>query len=284
MITKTQHINAVLNRLRDALGTGESPAGSNSNYIVDWYNDNVDRIGNGAWCEITNTWGMWTGGAKSLKKGRAYTVWAAKDGQKKVNGSSWHYGTKGMKAGDQVYYDWAEAKGNVAYVDHTGTVERINGDGTFYVLEGNIGDKLKRMHRDSKYVVGYVRFAWDRLANDSVPDPSQPETPTNPEPLIVDGELGPKTIARWQQIMGTPVDGKIDEWYSVLVEAVQRKLNATVDHRLIIDGVGIAQDGNKYKTVGALQRYLKSPVDQVISRSNSLVVKALQRRLNEDRF
>jgi hypothetical protein len=103
------------------------------------------------------------------------------------------------------------------------------------------------------------------------------------KPLIEDGKLGVKTIARWQKIMKTPVDGKIDE-VSQLVFAVQKKLRATVDHRLVLDGRGIAQDGRPYKTVGRIQSYLKVPVDQILSTPVSVTVKALQRRLNEGRF
>lgn len=102
--------------------------------------------------------------------------------------------------------------------------------------------------------------------------------------LSVDGELGPKTIAKWQQIMGTKVDGVISLPKSQLVMAVQRRLRDTVDHSLVVDGEGITQNGKRYKTVAALQRYLKSPVDGVMSKPDSLVVRALQRRLNENRF
>ena len=108
-----------------------------------------------------------------------------------------------------------------------------------------------------------------------------------PSPLVkltVDGELGPKTIARWQQVMKTPVDGVISSPNSSLVRAVQTRLKATVDSRLVVDGDGIHQDNKFYKTAGALQRYLKSPVDGVISAPVSTVIKALQRRLNENRF
>lgn len=111
-----------------------------------------------------------------------------------------------------------------------------------------------------------------------------PKPSSGPAPLRVDGKLGPLTIKRWQKVMGTTVDGKIDAKNSELVRAVQRRLRATVDHRLVVDGVGIRQDGRRYKTVGALQRYLKSPVDQVLSVPVSNAVKALQRRLNENRF
>jgi hypothetical protein len=101
--------------------------------------------------------------------------------------------------------------------------------------------------------------------------------------LVVDGELGPKTISRWQRVMGTTVDGHISV-PSMLVMTVQRRLRSTVDHYLVVDGVGIAQDNHRYKTVGALQRYLGSPVDEVISSPKSQVIMALQRRLNENRF
>ena len=280
-LTREDVIVKVLNRLRGALGTKENPAGSNNNFIVDWYNENVNQIGRGPWCEMTNTWAMWTGGAKKLKVGRAYTPYAAGDAQKKANGASWHWGTKGMRAGDQVYYDWGTKKvRDSAFVDHTGTVEKVCSDGTFYVLEGNYKDELKRVHRDSKYVMGYVSFDWNQLLASPSPDP----TSTKPVHLKITGELDVETIKAWQRIMKTPVDGKIDPKNSDLVVAVQRRLRATVDNRLVVDGEGIYQNGLSYKTVGALQRYLKSPVDCKIDKKNSNVIKALQRRLNEGRF
>lgn len=96
--------------------------------------------------------------------------------------------------------------------------------------------------------------------------------------LVEDGELGPKTISKWQWVMGTPVDGVITKPDSMLVRAVQRKLKATVDHTLQVDG-----DWGRRTTL-ALQRYLKSPVDGFISTPRSQVILALQRRLNESRF
>jgi hypothetical protein len=109
-------------------------------------------------------------------------------------------------------------------------------------------------------------------------------TPIDNPHLVVDGELGPKTITRWQQIMGTTVDGVITPGDSDLVRAVQARLKATVDSRLVIDGDGIYQNGKRYKTIGALQQYLGTPVDQFLSVPQSSAVKALQRRLNENRF
>jgi hypothetical protein len=201
MQTEAQAITKVLDRLRAYLGTGETPPGSNRNFIVTWYNETVERIGVGPWCEMTNTWAMWTGGAKLLKSGRAYTVWAAQDGQKGINGSKWFWGTAGMRPGDQVYYDWAGTKGNEKAVDHTGTVEQVFGDGTFYVLEGNFTDMLRRMRRDGKYVVGYVRFDWSRILDD--PAPSVPVVKPNPPKPVPDRA----EIARIQNLLKVTNDG-----------------------------------------------------------------------------
>lgn len=210
MSATTNKVKVVLDRLRSALGTGENPDGSNHNFITEWYNDNVAKIGNGPWCEMTNTWSCWTSGAKLLKVGRAYTVWATDDAFKNTNGSSWHFGTKGMRAGDHVYYDWSGRKGNRSLVDHTGTVEKILEDGTFYVLEGNTtGNKLRRMRRDGKYVVGYVRLDWDRIPDPTPSKPNEPAKPRKPDTakvkviqkllkVTVDGDWGPYTDSRAQ--------------------------------------------------------------------------------------
>lgn len=107
---------------------------------------------------------------------------------------------------------------------------------------------------------------------------------TSSKRLLPDGKLGPRTIHRWQEVMGTPVDGKIDRYNSALVFAVQRRLRKTVAPRLSVDGEGIRQDGRRYKTIGALQKYLGVPVDEFLSVPVSRTVKALQDRLNQNRF
>lgn len=103
--------------------------------------------------------------------------------------------------------------------------------------------------------------------------------------LLVDGKLGSRTIAKWQSIVNpSGVDGKISEPYSELVYWVQRYLRDRTDPKLECDGHGIKQDGKFYYTVRALQRYLKTEPDGRMSTPVSTVVKALQRRLNEQRF
>jgi Putative peptidoglycan-binding domain-containing protein len=125
----------------------------------------------------------------------------------------------------------------------------------------------------------HVHTEW--FAGDYVPADQSPPVSTH---LTVDGELGPKTIKQWQKVMGTKVDGVITPRNSDLVRAVQRRLKATVNSRLTVDGDGIYQNGRFYNTVAALQTYLGSPTDGRLSVPKSEAVKALQRRLNENRF
>lgn len=127
---------------------------------------------------------------------------------------------------------------------------------------------------------------WGPLC-DAVGFPAAP-APAQAGRLDVDGVLGPKTITLWQQIMGTTVDGTIST-PSELVRAVQTRLNAAGardqhGNVLDVDGVGIAQDGQAYRTVYALQVYLGTTRDGILSTPESEAVKALQARLNGGAF
>jgi hypothetical protein len=113
--------------------------------------------------------------------------------------------------------------------------------------------------------------------------PPKPTSPAKPSPphrdtTPVDSKLGPDTIRLWQRIMGTPVDGIIDDKHSELITAVQKKLKSTVDRSLVVDG----QLGPR--TIRDLQRYLRTPVDGRISEPKSEVIRALQTRLNKGLF
>lgn len=119
--------------------------------------------------------------------------------------------------------------------------------------------------------------------------PIRPVTPPAPPALKVDGYLGAGTIRRWQQVMGTPVDGKITPGGSTLVRAVQTYLNAhgATDERgrrLVVDGIcdfdNTQHATPKQHTIAALQRYLNTPNDGVYD-CPSTGVKALQTALNK---
>ena len=152
---------------------------------------------------MTVTWSLHTSGCKDLKVGRAYTVWAAEDAQKGAKGSSWHWGTKGMKRGDVYYIDWSGKKKSIQAIDHTGTCEKVIGDGSFYGIEGNVSDRMQRCRRDAKYIVGYVRFDWSRAA--SGPDPKPPpKPPAKPNPAKANTGL----VRKIQKTLEVAEDGK----------------------------------------------------------------------------
>jgi hypothetical protein len=140
---------------------------------------------------------------------------------------------------------------------------------------GDYTGRKDEMHFEINRAIGEV----GRIARKIRQSRPQPKPPTNPPSthLVVDGELGPKTVKRWQEVTDNPT-GKTGALSTKFVEHIQRILRDTVDHRLVVDG----ELGPK--TIGALQRYLKSPVDGVIDKPKSLVIVALQRRLNTGKF
>jgi hypothetical protein len=145
------------------------------------------------------------------------------------------------------------------------------------------GTYLYRWVHDGMQVSGYTGGGGMTAPT---PKPPAAPKPSTSSALVVDGKLGPNTIKRWQKVMGTPQDGVISR-PSTLVKAVQRRLN-TKGAGLVVDGKGIGRnDDGDYgptKTVKALQRYLGTTADGVLSHPSSNAVKALQRRLNTGKF
>lgn len=156
-------------------------------------------------------------------------------------------------------------------------------------LKGYAGDlDLNVFHGD--------RAAWAAYAakGGKAPEPTEPAKPSTPKPakLTVDGLLGPATITRWQEELGTPADGVISR-PSVLTKAVQKHLNAEGARdwdgkKLKVDGLGlgpnIATAAGKTRTIWALQDYLGAVTDGILNKGGSPAVKTLQRRLNDGDF
>lgn len=106
------------------------------------------------------------------------------------------------------------------------------------------GGALVHQYTEDGYLPGYSshldldrlrdRAAWDQMIGGghvTVSAPAASPAPTavdGQQRLDEDGEMGPATIARFQQVMGTPVDGELDDDGSPAVEAFQRFLNAVV--------------------------------------------------------
>ncbi len=176
---------------------------------------------------------------------------------------------------------------------------RLGIDGTFPVLPSILAGRLQRG--------GGMRYSTSRGKNcpgnakiQQIPGIYQrvqqvlgaPVPPPKPVRIDEDGWLGPASIGRWQQIMGTPVDRAISTPDSQLVRRVQEALNRAGcrgynGRALKVDGAGIYSNVNgktpKTHTIYALQRYLGTVPDGVFDAPSTAVV-VLQRRLNTGRF
>ncbi|MFC8801753.1 N-acetylmuramoyl-L-alanine amidase [Promicromonospora sp. NPDC057138] len=151
-------------------------------------------------------------------------------------------------------------------------------------------------HRDVSQTACPGRNLYARLDDIRAGSGTTPPSPGEPGGLVVDGFWGSSTTRRVQQELGTTVDGVVSsqsvawrdsnpglttgwQWVtnadgSRMIAALQRTIGMASDER---DGKIGPQ------TIRALQRYLGTPVDGVISRDSSAVM-ALQHRLNAGRI
>ena len=106
------------------------------------------------------------------------------------------------------------------------------------------GGALVHQYTEDGYLPGYSshldldrlrdRAAWDAMIGGghvTVSAPAASPAPTavdGQQRLDEDGEMGPATIARFQQVMGTPIDGELDDDGAPAVERFQAFLNAVV--------------------------------------------------------
>lgn len=102
-------------------------------------------------------------------------------------------------------------------------------------------------------------YAIDSSSTPSAPRSAPMPAPARPRPtapdgqdlLDVDGQWGSRTVARFQQVMGTPIDGVLDDDGSACIEAFQRFLNGAVGagHLTNLIGTGALEvdgvDGEK---------------------------------------
>lgn len=172
---------------------------------------------------------------------------------------------------------------------------------------GRAGDQTGREVRFSPAYRYGLGWTWilrppDSGSGQDAPTPTIPtDAPVRRNPfgrplLSEDGDMGGYTISEAQYQMGTPVDGVISRGYSEMTAAIQKMLNR-LRHRdwngrsLVVDGDGIRSNSafraplvGRYRTLWALQSYLKVFKDGFLSRRESSTVKAMQRALNAGTF
>lgn len=126
-------------------------------------------------------------------------------------------------------------------------------------------------------------FPWDvflGLVNQKLnvtgtaPSSPPPAPPTDTRPRNADGSLridedgvrGPQTISRWQEVMGTPIDGFISTPQSTLIMADQRFLNRVVSANDILNLTGktaLVVDGDSGPKTSIVRQYwLRNAVPQ----------------------
>lgn len=188
--------------------------------------------------------------------------------------------TRSAKPGDIVIFNW---DGGV--VDHIGFVEANHGS-YIQTIEGNtLNGRVARRTRAWGVVAAILRPAYT--------SPSTGGASAGASGMLaVDGNVGPATVRRWQQVMGTTVDGIISGqvvpdgrtyWRpaidssvvrygaggSDLIRAVQRRLGCGVDGLL-----GPA-------TIRAIQAHYGLARDASFGPATA---RALQSALNQGRF
>lgn len=89
--------------------------------------------------------------------------------------------------------------------------------------------------------------------------PAQAKNKDGSLTLTVDGVRGPATVARWQEVMATPIDGKVDATGSALIKADQTFLNSTLqaaDLKNLVGGKLVVDGTEGAKTIKARQYWL----------------------------
>ena len=132
--------------------------------------------------------------------------------------------------GDVVIFNW-----NGGSTDHVGIVEKNLGNGILQTIEGNTssgalgsqqaGNGVWRRQRSSA-IAAVIRPDWHHK--------DKAEAVNN---IAVDGIPGPKTYSRFQEVMGTPVDGQKSR-PSLMIKAFQAFLSNSVPVSVINDFTG----------------------------------------------
>lgn len=172
------------------------------------------------------------------------------------------------------------------------------------------GGALVHQYTEDGYLPGYSshldldrlrdRAAWDAMIGGGHVTVSAPASPAptavdGQQRLDEDGEMGPATIARFQQVMGTPIDGELDDDGSPAVERFQAFLNAVVgaDAQQQLNGApaldvdGIAGPATwrtfQYLVMAWHPEYVPSDWDfgdWIDGEAGEATIRALQRALN----
>lgn len=182
-----------------------------------------------------------------------------------------------IRRGDIIIYNWDWNSST----DHIGFATGSISGGVFPTVEGNISNAVKRLTRNLDNVQYVIRPPYSGSNPQPKPDPKAE--------LVVDGWIGEKSIAKWQDQMKSQVDGVVSgqwrgnqgclerlvsvEWDasgSAMVKAIQRKLSG-----LQVDGI------LGPKSIAAIQRFVGVDDDGYLG---PVTAQAIQKSLNMKRW
>ena len=229
------------------LSGGSDPAG-HARFVLsnlDWIDGDFFVIDN----EKLNYGNTWT---DSQVKEFFETLWADSSRGSSIQKNTFLYGSQiSLFGSDQFPSAWqAGVKAIIALYNNqqvipsAPSVPSANIKGHQFTSLGQIPGYVKPVDLD---VFSDDAFAGSVHSN---PKPVNPSKGTNKDgslTIAIDGIRGPSTIARWQEVMNTPIDGKISTPTSTLIKADQTYLNSVVKSsdiqnltgksQLVVDGV-----------------------------------------------
>ncbi|MGX7199231.1 CHAP domain-containing protein [Enterococcus nangangensis] len=309
--------NDILTIARHYLGSAEG--GSNHYHIIDTYNA-TKPLPRGYTVKYTDDWCATFVSFVGIEAG-APDLYGRECGVErfidifKDKGIWLEDGTITPKVGDIICYNWDDGtQPNDGYADHIGFVESVSG-GLVTAIEGNKNDSVQRrtISVGAGNIRGYARPNYSGGGNPApAPIPSKSiaeiakevmdgnwgNDPERSQKLKAAGYDAEAVRAEVNRLSGKPavapstpqitVDGY---WGNATTKRIQQVLGVTADglvgpntYKAIQKAVGVTADGIiGPNTIKAMQRHFGTPVDGRIDKP-SMVVKAMQKRLNQGKF
>lgn len=136
------------------LGTGETPPGSNTNFITRWFGYS------GAWCAMTISYVLNKFSCLWMIHGKQdYTVTLY---QNAVKDHTWRSSEAKPKPGWLVLFNFGDWNwgGRPLGIHHVGMVKQHLSDGRIATYEGNTADAVRLRFRSRDNIAGYVALPW----------------------------------------------------------------------------------------------------------------------------
>jgi hypothetical protein len=228
----TATVQAALDFMRANENLAEDPAGSNHNWITDWYGVQ------GPWCAMTVSRALVEAGFTI--DGTTMRI----DGVTTTTAKGWAYVPYVRdNFADAGRFDNTPHPGDLAIFefdgdnspDHVGMVERVEADGTVWTYEGNHQDRLEHLHRSRDVIAGFCHPPYsDSGVVAQAPAPPPAGTPPFPGYCSL-GSVGTAVRQVQQRLRDRGWTIDVDGTFGPQADAVVRAFQA--EKHLDADGV-----------------------------------------------